>query len=136
MAIGEECFVYVFVANRPYTYKPGKDGKSRIVYMGTTSRGLRRIVDSVFDRSPKIFGWGTHSFDAYILTCRARQHVPMWKKLERALLLAFKEKFGRTPKANANVKKMGGADAFKYFSKARMNAIIEDLGNRRVSQVT
>lgn len=120
IAIGEESFVYVFVANRPYAYKPGKDGKSRIVYMGTASRGLRRVVDSVFDRSQTIFGWGTHSFDAYILTCRSRQHVQMWRKLERALLLAFKEKYGRTPKANADVKKMGGANAFRYFSKRRI----------------
>jgi hypothetical protein len=134
MAMGEDCFVYVFVANRPHRYKSGTDGKSRIVYIGTTRKGLRRLVDSVFDRSTKIFGWGTHSFDAYILTCKRRNRVRMWLKLERALLLAFRERYGRVPKANADVKKMTGADAFKYFSRARIDALIENLGKRKVSR--
>jgi hypothetical protein len=134
--LGEDCFVYVFVANRPYRYKPGRDGKSRIVYIGTTRKGLRRLVDSVFDRSPEIFGWGTHSFEAYILTCKRRQRVRMWLKLERALLLAFKERYGRTPKANADVETMSGLDAFNYFSRARVNAILDDLGSRKVRRAT
>lgn len=132
LALGEDCFVYVFVANRSYQYKAGKGGKSRIVYIGTTRKGLRRLVDSVFDRSTKIFGWGTHSFEAYILTCARRRRVRMWLKLERALLFAFKERYGQAPKANANVRKMTGLDAFKYFSKTRVNAILDDLGSRKV----
>jgi hypothetical protein len=132
--MGEQCSVYVFVANRAYKYKAGKDGKSRIVYIGTTSRGLRRVVDSVFDRSTKIFGWGTHSFDVYIVSCRRRQRVQMWRKLERALLLAFKELYGRPPKANAEVRKMGGEDAFKYFKRSRLKGILEDLGGRNVTR--
>jgi hypothetical protein len=119
--------VYVFVASRPHKYATGT---SRVVYIGTTRKGLRRLVDSAFDRSGNIFDWGVRSFEAFVLTCRPRQRVRMWLKLERAMLTAFRERYGSYPKANANVKKPKEDNAFEYFSRRRANRLLDTLSRR------
>lgn len=41
-----------------------------------------------------------------LLTCAPRQHVKTWHKLERALLLQFKDDYGRVPVCNTQGKNM------------------------------
>lgn len=129
LAAGHLKCVYVFVASRPHKYR---NGKTRIVYIGTTRKGLRRLVDSAYDRSDSIFGWGVRSFEAYLLTCPPRQRVRMWLRLERAMLTAFRERFGSYPKANVDPVKPKRDDAFQYFSRARVNQILDTLSQRKL----
>jgi hypothetical protein len=129
LAAGHPRCVYVFVASRPHKYK---HEKSRIVYIGTTRKGLRRLVDSAYDRSDSIFGWGVRSFEAYLITCPPRQRVRMWLKLERAMLAAFRERFGSYPKANRDPVKPKADNAFQYFSRAKVNQILDTLSQRKL----
>lgn len=59
------------------------------------------------------------------MTCRRRQGVKSWVKLERALLVTFREMYGKLPRFN---KKAGGQDdVFDYFTRNRIRTILETL---------
>jgi hypothetical protein len=53
--------------------------------------------------------------------------VETWKKLERAMLLKFREAFGVVPKCNSKGKKMKGTDEFRYFGNASVKKVIDRL---------
>jgi len=72
---------------------------------------------------------GVTEFEARIVTCRRRQRVKMWHKLERAMLLAFREKFGQIPDCNIQGKNFVETDEFAYFAKARVMRILDDLSS-------
>jgi hypothetical protein len=117
--------VYVLVADKRLKY-PG--GKSRIAYVGTTRKGLSRVARSVAVRADRILGLaGVRSFSARIVTCRPRQRVRTWRKLERALLLTFREVFGAPPRCNVHGKRMKWADEREYFRSKRLVDLIEEL---------
>ena len=48
-------------------------------------------------------------------------------KLERALILAFRERFGEPPMCNVQGRAMKIGDEFERFSLTRLNRIIETL---------
>src|SRR5438876_573559 len=101
---GKNKLVYVLVTDKRLRY--GKK-KSRIAYIGTTKNGVSRIAQSVAARAPAILRLhGVRSFDARIITCKPRQHVKTWFKLERALLMTFRELYGQVPKCNSHGKRM------------------------------
>jgi hypothetical protein len=117
--------VYVLIADKRIKYK---SGKSRIAYIGTTKKGVARIAQSVAARADDILSLrGVRSFHARIVTCNARQHVTTWGKLERGLLLCFREHYGEVPKCNSHGRKMKVTDEFYYFAKKAIVNIIEDL---------
>jgi hypothetical protein len=125
VTLGESKLVYVLVADKPlkYTY-----GRSRIVYIGTTKNGVGRIAQSVAARTEDILSrHGIRTFHARIVTCKPRKHVETWKKLERAVLLKFRERFGVVPKCNSIGKKMKETDEFKYFGNTAVKKLIEKL---------
>jgi hypothetical protein len=125
VAIGDQKLVYVLVADRKIRYE---DGKSRIVYIGTTKNGVNRVANSVGFRAEDILGErGVRSFDARIVTCTPRQHVKTWHKLERALILEFRELYGEIPLCNSHGSRIRGTDEFRYFRKARVRDILEEL---------
>lgn len=125
VAIGNEKLAYVLVADKRLVYK---SGRSRIAYIGTTKRGIARIAQSVAARAEDIVGLhGVKSFHARVVTCKPRQHVKTWFRLERALLVAFRERFGEVPKCNAKGRKMTEDGVFDLFAKSRINSVIEDL---------
>ena len=70
---------------------------------------------------------GVRSFTARIITCPPRRNVSTWLKLERALLLGFKEKFGEVPKCNSHGKRMKETDEFRYFRKKGVLRVVDDL---------
>jgi len=70
---------------------------------------------------------GVRTFHARIVTCQPRRHVRTWRKLERALLLAFKEHYGEVPWCNTHGKRMRERDEFDYFSRARVLSIVKEL---------
>jgi len=124
-SIGREKLVYVLISDKKLSYKVGR---SRIAYIGTTKKGLARVAQSVATKADEILGnRGILKLHARIVTCRPRQRVKMWLKLERALLLEFREMYDEVPKWNSHGKKMKVVDEFEYFSKSRVRRIIEDL---------
>lgn len=125
VSIGDSKLVYILCADRRIKYPKGR---SRIVYVGTTRHGIRRIAGSVAKRADDILQLrGVRRFHARIVTCRPRQRVKTWRVLERALLLAFRERFGEPPKCNTHGKRMRERDEFDYFRRRRIATIIDDL---------
>lgn len=121
----DEKLVYVLIADKKVDYKKGR---SKVVYIGTTKKGGARIAQSVAWRSKDIFAMhGVKEFSARTISCRPRRHVKMWRKLERAMLLAFKEIYEDIPSCNIHGVNYSERDEFQYFSKARVKRIIEDL---------
>ncbi len=89
---------------------------------------MYRVAQSAASRSNEILRQpGVNSFEARIVTCQPRQSVKTWHKLERALLIVFKELHGDVPRYNTHGKNFVETDEFRYFSKARIRRILEDL---------
>lgn len=123
--LDDEKLVYVLVASKGLKY--GNE-RSKIAYIGTTKKGGSRVAGSVSYKASSILGMhGVKQFEARIITCRPRQRVKMWLKLERALLLAFREVYGVVPKCNIHGKGFVESDEFCYFARARIKAIIRSL---------
>lgn len=126
VSIGDMRLCYILVANKKIRYS---DGRSRIVYIGTTKKGLSRISQSVAARAEDVLAiHGVDEFKARVVTCRRRQNVKSWHKLERALLLVFREMFGEVPLLNTHGKNITEVNEFELFAKSRINTIIEDVG--------
>jgi hypothetical protein len=51
----------------------------------------------------------------------------MWLKLERALLLGFREIYSEVPRCNIHGKGYVEGDEFEYFSRSRIKGIIRSL---------
>jgi len=125
ISIGKKKLVYVMLADRKLHYL---NGKSRIAYIGTTKKGVSRISSSVAQRANGILSIrGVFEFEVRVISCPPRQRVRTWVKLERALLMTFREMFGEIPEANSHGKKMKAKDEFSLFAKSRLRAILEDL---------
>jgi hypothetical protein len=120
-----ERLVYVLVANKQFSYT---HGKSPIVYIGTTQKGIKRIAESAAHHADDILGrHGITEVSARVVTSKGRKHVKTWLKLERAMLLSFREKYGRVPELNKSGKKIQEKDEFKYFSHTAIRNIFEKL---------
>ena len=126
VSIAREKLVYVLVADKRLQYELGK---SRIAYVGTTRNGAFRVAGSVATRSHDILQIrGVRSLEARIVTCKPRQNVETWKKLERAFLLEFRERFGEVPWCNTHGKGIQERDEFeRYFQRSRIRDVIDDL---------
>lgn len=125
VAVGADRLVYVLVADKRIEYELGK---SRVVYIGTTRKGASRLASSAAERADEILGMhGVRSFRVRVLTCRSRQRVRTWHKLERALLLAFREKYGEVPFCNSHGVNMEITDEFRYFARLRIEDLLDEL---------
>jgi hypothetical protein len=117
--------VYIMITDKKQRYSKGR---SRIVYIGTTSRGINRMTSSVAFRADTILLLhGVDEFSVHVVTCKPRQHVKSWHKLERALILIFREMYGEVPTCNSHGKKIKETDEYNYFSKQRLQTIVENL---------
>lgn len=124
VSIGKNKLVYVLIADKRLKYKKGK----RIAYIGTTSKGVARVAQSVAFRADDILSLhGVRSFHARVVTCRPRRNVRTWVKLERALLLVFRELLGEVPRCNSHGTKMRETDEFRYFARRGVRGILEEL---------
>jgi hypothetical protein len=117
---------YVVVANKIVVYRTGR---SKVVYIGATDEGLGRIVTTVAARTGEILANHdlTH-FDAHVVTCKAIPRVETWRKLERALLLTFRDLYGEPPLCNRHRVGIQQEDEFSYFTRERVRNVLEDLG--------
>jgi hypothetical protein len=127
LSVNAEKLVYVIVAEKPLTYKWGR---SRIVYVGTTEKGIERIAQSAAQKAPSVLNLhGVSSFEVRVLTCKPRQHVKTWHKLERAMLLIFRQTFGEVPFGNSHGSSITETDEFRYFQRTRIERVIDDLSS-------
>jgi hypothetical protein len=89
---------------------------------------MARIAQSASARAEDVLGLhGVKSFHVRILTCAPRRNVKTWVKLERALLLTFRHKYGALPVCNSMGKKMKQTDEFKCFNRKRLEDCLEAL---------
>jgi hypothetical protein len=91
--------VYILVANK---YLPYKNGRSRILYIGTTKKGASRPAASAVNKASEVFYklHGVRTIDVHIATCAKRNKVQTWKQLESALLDAFRKRYFELPRYN------------------------------------
>jgi hypothetical protein len=124
-AFRNDKLVYVARANKKLLYPWGR---SRIAYIGTTKKGARRIASSaVWKGEDLLYQFGIKHLELHIVTCGKVQSVETWKKLERALLIRFRERFGEVPQANKSGAKTHWHDEKKYFSEAKLDKVIDGL---------
>jgi hypothetical protein len=115
--------VYIAVANRPVKYP---DGEPRIVYIGTTKNGAERIAASAAKKAGDMLGiFGVSHLEFFVVTSSPHGPIKTWLKLERGLLLVFREKFGTQPRCNFVGKKMKWSDELEYFTRYRLDGIID-----------
>jgi len=127
IAVGDLRLVYVICANRLIKYATGK---SPIAYIGTTEKGVDRIAQSAAYRSYDIL-WrhGISAFDVRIVTCPPRRGIKTWRLLERAMLLAFRDKYGEIPICNKVGTGFSEHNEFRVFARRRITQILYDLEN-------
>ncbi len=124
-AFRHDKLVYVICSNKRLKYPWGK---SRIAYIGTTKKGAKRIASSaVWKGEDLLYQYGIKHLECHIVTCGKIQGAETWKKLERALILRFRERFGATPRANNTGKKCLWRDEKKYFSEQKLDKVIDGL---------
>jgi hypothetical protein len=117
-----EKLVYLAVANKSVKYH---NGKSRIVYIGTTASGADRIASSAAIKARALLGiHGVSQLQFFIVTCTSRQKVKTWKKLESALILTFKAMYGDPPMGNIQGKKKNWSDEQEYFAYPRLESVV------------
>src|SRR5204862_3612010 len=110
-----EELVYIATANRMQRYQNGR--RSHIVYMGTTRRGVRRIASSAAWKADILLSHhGQRDLEFYIVTCCAHSKARAARKLERALLIRFRERFGELPLGNKAGKRCDWNDEREYYS--------------------
>lgn len=125
IAFKDKKLVYIARANKKIRYPWGR---SCIAYIGTTKKGARRIATSaVWKGADILFEYGMKHLDLIIVLCARRQGVETWRKLERALIIRFRERFGAVPKGNNQGKKMHWCDELDYFRTKRLDIILDEL---------
>lgn len=96
--------VYLLVGPCPTKYR---DGKSRIVYIGMTSKGTNRIASSVAHRAEEILETrGFRRMDVHVVSCGAKPGLKSWQYLEKALLAEFRGYYQELPRCNKQGKKL------------------------------
>lgn len=124
-SIAKDRVCYMIVADKKQKYKMGR---SRVVYIGTTRAGVRRLASSAARRAPKILGLrGVRSFAVHVVSCRRRPGIKTWLMLERALLLVFREIHGTVPSVNRQGNGIKPHNEFRCFRKSRLKRILEDV---------
>ena len=122
-AIRSSKLVYVVRANKKLRYR---HNTSSIAYIGTTKKGADRIAGSMAKQARDLLGThGIKHLSAFVVTCRAQQHVKSWKLLERALIIRFRELYGGVPVGNDQFKNARRGPEFKYFSEASLNKVLK-----------
>jgi|SRR5690242_7135460 len=126
-AVKSEKLVYIAVANKKVSYR---NGKSKIAYIGTTKNGAHRMAASAASKATEMLDlYGIRTLEFFAVTCKSRQNVKTWRKLERALILTFRSRYGEPPQCNKQGKKMQWGDELEYFTRNRLEAVIEQYSD-------
>src|SRR5690242_10714880 len=88
--------VYVLRADKTQKYEKGR---SRIVYIGETRKGMKRPAASAASKSLRAFRAlrGVKRIDVFPVAFKGKRHVAMWEVLERDLLSMFQQMHGGIP---------------------------------------
>jgi hypothetical protein len=122
-AITREKLVYIACANKKRDYR---NGASKIVYIGTTQSGADRIASSAAAIARRLLSnYGVKHLEFFVVASAPRQKVKTWRKLERGLIITFRDIFGETPVVNNHGKKMKWEDELDYFTSTRLKSVIE-----------
>jgi hypothetical protein len=125
VSLGKKKLVYVIQAQKALKYPWGR---SRIAYVGTTKKGMARFAQSAAAKAEGVLKLhGVREMEVRIITCGVRRNVRTWAKLERAMLLTFRQTYGAVPKCNTAGKKTHERDEFRYFKRERIKSILESL---------
>ncbi len=90
--------VYLLVARSPLKYK---GGRSQIVYIGTTRKGVRRISGSAAHHAEEIMARrGLKVIDVFVVSCDSRSGLQTWEWLEDALIAEFRAEYEQLPMCN------------------------------------
>ena len=96
--------VYLLVARSPVKYK---GGRSQIVYIGTTRKGMRRISGSAANHAEEIMATrGLKVIDVFVVSCSSRSGLQTWEWLEDALIAEFRAEYEQLPMCNDRGKKL------------------------------
>jgi hypothetical protein len=128
-AIETKQLVYVLVADKKVRYP---NGRSNIVYIGTTKKGLARVASSAAFRAVSILKTqGIKKLSAYILTYQGISGLQdMHKHLERAALVVFFLEYGGKPLANKQGTNIWSASKeFRFFNPRTLLKRLQQLGN-------
>ena len=121
-SLKDDKLVYIAIANKTITYPTGK---SKIVYIGTTKNGIDRIATSAANKAKLLFKkHRINSLEFHLITCTKRQRVQSWLKLEKALLIKFREVYGSVPIGNTQGKNMRWGNELQLFTENRIKSIL------------
>jgi predicted GIY-YIG superfamily endonuclease len=116
-ALKRKKIVYILAARKSLKYK---DGRSRILYIGMTKKGIRRIAESVAQRSKTILKQrGVRELDVHVVTCEGRSGLQSWGLLERALVAHFRSRYFEVPLCNTQLKNKRVTEQLEQLFKPR-----------------
>ena len=111
---------YLLVADAHIRYPRGR---SQIAYIGTTYTGFWRLASSTAERASRILRQpGVNSFRVVPVRAEPRRGLKTWELLEKSLLAAFRERYGRLPKCN----KRGGSFS-QHFAASDVSEILQQF---------
>jgi hypothetical protein len=115
--------VYALLANKGHKYK---NGRSRIIYIGTTRQGAGRPAASAVDKASEAFFnlHGVKKIEVHIVTCSARKAMRTWLHLETALLHTFRNLYFELPLFN---KQGGGKPQDGLFRRSKLENVIQQF---------
>jgi len=98
-----------------------QNGRSRIIYIGTTKTGAGRPAASAVNKASQAFRTlhGVKTLEVHIATCRGRQKSETWRHLEASLLDAFRNRYYQLPKYN-KVRPKSKKGLFGYNGLAKL----------------
>lgn len=94
-----EKMVYILAADKPHKYR---NGRSQILYIGTTKKGAGRPAASAVNKASEAFYKlrGVKTIHVHIVTCAPRKAMQTWRRLESALLDVFRNRYFQLPRYN------------------------------------
>ena len=121
-AIESDNVAYIITTNKALKYL---NGKSRIAYIGHTTKGASRLATSTFERADLLSIHGVNELSVFCVSAEVQRDHNTANKLESALLVTFAEVYGELPVGN---KKSGGQkDWQEFFRPERIRAILEQF---------
>lgn len=124
--------VYIALADKNILY-PAYGMRSRIAYVGETKRGAIRVTESAAKHAQEIFEeYGINKLTFYTVSCTPRSKVRTWEKLESALILRFRESYGKVPVLNDQGKNKKWDDELDYFTREKIDTVIDFYSHLKI----
>jgi hypothetical protein len=115
--------VYLLTAASSVKYRAGR---SKVVYIGTTKKGVGRIAGSAAWRAEEIMSTrGLKEVNVFVVSCSSRPGVPTWERLEDALLAEFRAEYEELPMCNSQGKKKKWDDELdRIFKRSIISKVL------------